>query len=163
MAPYRVRDLNYRNMGNTFRADEFSASHRTLSPPPKNSALLPDGGVRSTLIDADCGGATSYADDRAMNGDTFSSNSMHQTAFIGVFLLAVAMSSIGSVAQTPDADLNIIADQVRSQGFACSPVSAEHVAAESSPGNEVYVLRCDGVSYRVQIVPDQASKITKLD
>jgi hypothetical protein len=35
----------------------------------------------------------------------------------------------------------IVADQVRSQGFTCkNPAAVEHIKAESTPGEAVYIL-----------------------
>lgn len=58
---------------------------------------------------------------------------------------------------------SIIADQVRSQGFACEgPASAERDPSNSAPNETVWVLTCKGSSYRVVLVPDQAAVITQL-
>jgi hypothetical protein len=97
-----------------------------------------------------------------MNGDVFLRTFAQMTTFLSAFFLANLLSITGSVAQAQETDLNIVADQVRSQGFRCNAISVEQVAAESSPGSNVYVLKCDGVTYRVRIIPDEASQITEL-
>jgi len=76
-------------------------------------------------------------------------------------LAAGMVMSISQVmANDSSAILEIVADQVRSQGFACSsPVSAEKVEAESQPDQAVYILTCDGVKYHVHLIPDQAAQI----
>jgi hypothetical protein len=68
----------------------------------------------------------------------------------------------GALAQ--DTDVSIIAAQVRSQGFACdNPTGAERVADESAPDQQVYTLSCEGVTYRVKLIPDMAAEITKIE
>lgn len=58
---------------------------------------------------------------------------------------------------------DIIAVQLRKQGFACeNPVSAERDPAASKPDEEVWLLTCEGVAYRVHLIPDQAAKVEKL-
>lgn len=75
--------------------------------------------------------------------------------------LAPALPS-GALAQ--ETDVSIIAAQVRSQGFACdNPTGAERAADESAPDQQVYTLACDGVTYRVKLIPDMAAEITKID
>src|SRR4051812_29178317 len=74
---------------------------------------------------------------------------------------------IGSAAITAAQDeataMRIVADQVRSQGLACAnAISAELVAAESAPDKPVYLLKCDTATYRVQVIPDQAAKVSKV-
>src|SRR5262245_59500281 len=56
---------------------------------------------------------------------------------IGMFLAGL----VATTAAQDQSDVTaIVADQVRSQGFACdSPKSAEHIAAESSPNETVYL------------------------
>jgi len=82
--------------------------------------------------------------------------------------IAVALSlpclPIEAAAQENGTDLAIVADQVRSQGFACdNPVSVERIEAEASADETVYVLKCDGATYQVHLIPDQAARITKVE
>jgi hypothetical protein len=79
-------------------------------------------------------------------------------------LLAGLAIALPIAAQAQDSDVSIIAAQVRSQGFACdSPSGAERLADESLPDQQVYKLTCDGITYRVHLIPDQAAEITKLE
>jgi hypothetical protein len=58
----------------------------------------------------------------------------------------------------------IIADQVRTQGFACqNPVMAERLNAESVPNETAYLLKCGAVTYRVVLIPDQAARVARID
>lgn len=68
----------------------------------------------------------------------------------------------GAMAQDDVAVL--VADQVRSQGFVCAKaISAERDEAASAPNQTVYVLKCEGATYRVVLIPDQAAKVTKVE
>ena len=79
-------------------------------------------------------------------------------------LLAALAIALPIAAQAQDTDVSIIAAQVRSQGFACdNPSGAERLAGESLPDQQVYKLTCDGITYRVHLIPDQAAEITKLE
>ena len=80
-------------------------------------------------------------------------------------LAAVCLTGLiaTALAQDQSADLRIVADQIRSQGFACNnPSSAERIEAESAPNKTVYLLKCEGVTYRVVLIPDQAAEVTKV-
>jgi type II secretory pathway component PulL len=58
----------------------------------------------------------------------------------------------------------LVADQVRSQGFTCAKaISAQRDEAASQPNQTVYVLKCEGATYRVVLIPDQAAKVTKVE
>ena len=77
------------------------------------------------------------------------------TAFVPVHIA-------GAVAQE-QAEIAVVADQVRSQGYACAnPSSAERIAAQSAPEEPVYLLICEDATYEVRLVPDQAAKVTKV-
>ena len=57
-----------------------------------------------------------------------------------------------------------IATQVRAQGFPCDqPQSAERDAEASKPDEAVWLLRCEGASYRVRFIPDMAAQIERID
>lgn len=87
------------------------------------------------------------------------------TGFRGpVLVLAVLFAFAAPAAADDDSTAaTIIADQVRDQGFACSePVTADKDEASSKPDVPVYVLTCGNGSYRVEVIPDMAAKITAL-
>ena len=59
---------------------------------------------------------------------------------------------------------DIVAAQIRAQGYKCdSPQSAEQDAQASKPDEAVWVLQCEGASYRVRLVPDMAAKVERID
>src|SRR5262245_8942542 len=67
-------------------------------------------------------------------------------------------------AQDQEVEVTVLADQIRSQGFACdNPTSAERVAAESAPDVPVYVLKCESGTYKIRLVPDEAAEVTKVE
>jgi len=59
---------------------------------------------------------------------------------------------------------NIVADQIRAQGYACaSPQSATRDPQASKPDEAVWILHCESGSYRVRLDPDMAAKVEKID
>jgi hypothetical protein len=59
---------------------------------------------------------------------------------------------------------NIVADQIRAQGYKCD--SAQNVTRDpqaSRPDEQVWILQCESGSYRVRLVPDMAAKVEKID
>lgn len=57
----------------------------------------------------------------------------------------------------------IIAVQLRRQGYECKkPKSAERDDAASKPDAEVWTLNCQGVSYKVKLIPNMAATVEKL-
>ena len=69
-----------------------------------------------------------------------------------------------ATAQEEAVEINVLADQIRSQGFACSsPLSAERIAAETAPDEPVYLLKCESGTYQVRLIPDQAAVVTRIE
>lgn len=78
--------------------------------------------------------------------------------------LAAAASVWATDAPAQDSAADILADQIRLQGFTCrTPTKATRDAAASRPDEAVWVLTCeDGLTYRIRLVPDQAAKVDKI-
>ena len=58
---------------------------------------------------------------------------------------------------------DIIATQIRSQGYACNETqSAERDAKASAANQAVWMLRCQNASYRVTLIPNLAAKVEKV-
>jgi hypothetical protein len=58
----------------------------------------------------------------------------------------------------------IIADQIRDQGYACKEsLSAERDPAYSRPDEPVWILECDNATYRVRLIPGMAADVERLD
>jgi hypothetical protein len=78
-------------------------------------------------------------------------------------MAAAALLGAGAGARAQDAPTDLIADQIRGQGYACqTPESATRDAAASKPDEAVWILKCDGATYRVRLVPDMAAKVEKV-
>src|SRR5262245_62996643 len=83
-------------------------------------------------------------------------------------LLALAAATsvgAGTFALSAQEDpTNIVADQIRAQGYKCdSPQSAKRDAQASKPDEAVWILQCESGSYRVRLVPDMAATVEQLD
>jgi hypothetical protein len=58
---------------------------------------------------------------------------------------------------------DMLAAQIRSQGFACDkPLGATRDAKRSRPDHAVWVLKCGNANYRVSRAPDMAAKVEPL-
>jgi len=79
-------------------------------------------------------------------------------------LLAAAAAMAGASASAQEDPTNIVADQIRAQGYKCdSPQSAKRDAQASRPDEAVWILQCESGSYRVRLVPDMAATVEKID
>ena len=59
---------------------------------------------------------------------------------------------------------DIVAAQVREQGYPCEePTSAERDQGSDGAQGESWILRCTNASYRVELVPDMAARVQKID
>jgi hypothetical protein len=93
---------------------------------------------------------------------------MRRKVSIGIRAAAVvaalgAATSI-AIAADPEDPKNIIAAQIRDQGYDCdSPKSATRDASASGPDEVVWLLQCESASYRVHLVPDMAATVEKID
>lgn len=87
------------------------------------------------------------------------------SALGGALALNAADTAMSTSAQAQDESAaSIIATQIRKQGFACkSPKSAKKESGASRPDLPVWLLDCGDMSYRVQLVPNMAAKVEKLD
>ena len=58
---------------------------------------------------------------------------------------------------------DIIAAQIRSQGYACNSTQSAERDAEASAANQaVWMLSCQNASYRVTLIPNLAAKVEKV-
>jgi hypothetical protein len=83
-------------------------------------------------------------------------------------LLAVLATSVGlrlaSAAAQEEVPPEIIAVQIRKQGFACqTALSAVRDRKVSAPNAAVWVLRCGNATYRVRLTPDMAAQIERIE
>lgn len=78
----------------------------------------------------------------------------------GVWGFCLPSQALAADEETPK---EIIASQIRKQGFRCeSPQSAERDAVLSKPHEAVWVLRCENATYRVRLIPDKAAQVERL-
>jgi len=57
----------------------------------------------------------------------------------------------------------VIAAQIRSQGYACDcPQSAARDFVASTANEAVWTLRCENASYRVTLIPNLAATVEKV-
>jgi hypothetical protein len=77
-------------------------------------------------------------------------------------LAILVFAARGATAQnTPS---NILAAQLRMQGYRCeAPVTAERDAERSRPNEAAWTLKCANASYRMRLVPDMAARIEQLN
>jgi len=68
-----------------------------------------------------------------------------------------------SAAMAQEAPKDIVASQIRSQGYACnSPQNVERDASASKPNEAVWTLNCQNACYRVTLIPSMPAKVDKV-
>jgi hypothetical protein len=78
--------------------------------------------------------------------------------FAAAFLISAAQPALAE-----DAALKLLTDQLKLQGFECKNAqSATRDDAASKPDEVVWILKCDGASYRMRVIPDMAAQVEKL-
>jgi len=78
-------------------------------------------------------------------------------------LMTLCLSSQLVIAEDVESPKDDIAAQIRAQGYACDqPQSATRDPQASRPDEEVWLLRCEGASYRVRLIPDVAAQVDQL-
>lgn len=81
-----------------------------------------------------------------------------------VLLAGLAAVEAGAAESAGEAPKDIIADQIRRQGFTCdNALSAERDGAASRPDEAAWILKCDNAAYRVRLIPDMAAQVEPLD
>jgi hypothetical protein len=82
------------------------------------------------------------------------------------FFAFFVMATMGGLpeGEAQEGPKDIIAAQIRSQGFACdSPQSAEQDKEASAANAAVWMLRCQNANYRVTLIPNLAAKVEKVE
>lgn len=79
--------------------------------------------------------------------------------------LIIVCAVVSAYAQTGGEDpKDIIASQIRRQGFTCDkPKSATRDQEQSSPNETVWILQCEQDSYRVRLVPNMGANVERLE
>ena len=75
----------------------------------------------------------------------------------------VQLVGAAQAADSEEIPADIIAVQIRKQGYECkNPQSAKRDADASQPDLPVWILTCENASYRVRLVGNMADRIEKL-
>lgn len=83
-------------------------------------------------------------------------------AGVGAVLASFNLTGFSLRAEAAEMPKEIIAVQIRKQGYPCpNPKSADH-DGETPLDDARWILHCDGVSYRVTLVPNMAAKVERL-
>ena len=83
---------------------------------------------------------------------------------LGGLLMTLSLSSQLAITQDVESPKDDIAAQIRAQGYACDqPQSATRDPQASKPDEEVWLLRCEGASYRIRLIPDMAAQVERID
>jgi hypothetical protein len=84
----------------------------------------------------------------------------------GLLTAALIVMSTGAARAAPgdESPKDVLAAQLRAQGYACDhPQSAEQDANASQPDEAVWVVQCEGAKYRLRLVPDMGAKVERID
>ena len=80
------------------------------------------------------------------------------------FFRAAPNQGVAEAADKEETPGEVIAVQIRRQGFACKPpVSAKRDTEYSTPGEAAWLLQCKTEKYRVRLIPDMAAKVERLE
>ena len=80
-----------------------------------------------------------------------------------VDLPTTAETEPAAAAMAQEAPKEIVASQIRSQGYTCdSPQNAERSMTASKAHEVVWVLDCQNARYRVTLIPNMAAKVDKV-
>ena len=77
-------------------------------------------------------------------------------------LLALGLPSAAFARRKSEA-IQVVADAVRSEGYACvAPTAVQRDEAQSRPDLPVWILSCESGRYRVELVPDMRARVTPI-
>ena len=79
-------------------------------------------------------------------------------------LMMLSLSSQLAIAEDAENPKDDIAAQIRRQGYACDqPQSATRDVQASKPDEAVWLLSCEGASYRVRLTPNMAAQVERIN
>lgn len=74
-----------------------------------------------------------------------------------------APTQLAAATLAQEAPMDIVASQIRGQGYACeSPQSAKRDVSASKAHEVLWILSCQNATYRVTLVPSMAAKVEKV-
>jgi hypothetical protein len=83
--------------------------------------------------------------------------------FIGFALGVLLVSGLTGSAAVAQTVQNVLAAQIRTQGYPCDQaLGAKKDARRSKPDHDVWVLRCSNATFRISRAPDMAAKVEVL-
>ena len=83
--------------------------------------------------------------------------------WVGAAALAACSSAQAQQGKGSETPQNVLAAQIRLQGFACDKaIGATRDVKRSKPDHDVWVLKCSNATYRVSRAPDMAAKVEPL-
>jgi hypothetical protein len=90
---------------------------------------------------------------------------MDKTLRSAIFGFAFTVGIGPAMSQSADEPTrDLLASQIRDQGFTCEkPKGAQQEAKESKPNETVWILTCENDTYRMTVIPDMAAKVEKLE
>ena len=89
---------------------------------------------------------------------------MRSSALLAILLIGTTSEDFLSEARAKENPKDIVAAQIRRQGYQCRPpIKAERDARASRPDEAVWRLQCKGATYRVRLVPNMAAGVERLD
>jgi hypothetical protein len=81
-----------------------------------------------------------------------------------VLALVGARCMVFAAEQAGEDPKNILAAQLRDQGYECDrPKNAERDVLASKPDEEVWIVQCENAKYRMRLDPDMAAKVERVD
>jgi hypothetical protein len=89
-----------------------------------------------------------------------------QTVLSGLVVTCLLSLVEGAQAQAVNSatSTEVLADQLRSQGYSCDrALSSERNTQASRADEAVWVLKCTNSSYRIRLIPNMAAKVEKID
>lgn len=79
-------------------------------------------------------------------------------------LASVIIPSMAVAEEAEESSKEIIAVQIRRQGYTCdNPESARPDPEYSRSDEEAWILKCQNATYRVRLVPDMAAKVERIE
>lgn len=86
------------------------------------------------------------------------------TVVASVSLTSPAPYDQGAIAAPREVPADVIAVQLRKQGYECvKPKSATRDNPDSKPDEAVWLLECENAKYKVRLIPKQAAEVQRVD
>src|SRR5262245_53155503 len=86
------------------------------------------------------------------------------TGALGAWVAISCWPLVLSASAQQERPTEIIAAQIRTQGFRCDdPTFAEHERRFSKSNEQIWVLHCANATYRIRLVPDMAAHMQRIN